>query len=59
MWFEAISGLKVNLEKNELIPIGKVEYVVELESKIGCGVEQFPTTYLGIPLGALFKLVVA
>ena len=27
MWFEAMSGLRVNLEKEELIQVGKVENV--------------------------------
>ena len=28
-WFKAISGLSINLEKNELIPVGRVENVQE------------------------------
>ena len=27
MWFEALSGLKANLEKSELIPVGRVENI--------------------------------
>ena len=30
MWFEAMSGLKINLDKSELIPVGSVENVEEL-----------------------------
>ena len=35
MWFEAISGLRTNLEKNELIPVGRVENVEELADEFG------------------------
>ncbi|KAL6342305.1 hypothetical protein AAG906_007519 [Vitis piasezkii] len=30
MWFEAISGLKINLDKSELIPVGEVSNAEEL-----------------------------
>ena len=59
MWFEAISGLKVNLDKSELIPVGNVEYVEELASELGCKVGSLPSTYLRMLLGALFKFVAA
>jgi hypothetical protein len=39
--FEAASGLRINLEKSEIVPIG--------------GVEDLPMTYLGLPLGASYK----
>ena len=55
MWFEAISGLRVNLEKSELIPVGKVENAEELAKEFGYKVGRLPSTYLGMPLGALFK----
>ena len=32
MWFEALSGLKINLNKSEIIPIGTVDNVEELAS---------------------------
>ena len=35
MWFEAISGLRVNLDKSELIPVGRVENVEELAEEFG------------------------
>ncbi|RVX10864.1 LINE-1 reverse transcriptase-like [Vitis vinifera] len=59
MWFEAISGLRVNLEKSELIPVGRVENVDELADEFGYRVGKPPSTYLGMPLGAPFKSVVA
>ena len=30
MWFEACSGLRINLEKSELIPVGKVPHIEDL-----------------------------
>ena len=30
MWFEAVSGLRIYLEKSELIPIGRVENMDDL-----------------------------
>ena len=55
MWFEAMSGLKINLNKSEIIPIGPVANVEELASKLGCKVGSLPTFYLGLPLGAKHK----
>ena len=55
MWFEALSGLKVNMEKSELIPVGRVENVGELADEFGYKVGNLPSTYLGMPLGAPFK----
>ena len=55
MWFEALSGLKINLNKSEIIPIGPVDNVEELASELGCKNGSFPTSYLGLPLGAKHK----
>ncbi|RVW92361.1 LINE-1 retrotransposable element ORF2 protein [Vitis vinifera] len=38
MWFEACSGLKVNLEKSELIPVGRVTDIEDLALELGCKV---------------------
>ena len=51
-WFEAASGLKINLDKSMVIPVGEVEGVLEMAAEIGCRVGQLPTVYLGLPLGA-------
>ncbi|RVW59604.1 Transposon TX1 uncharacterized 149 kDa protein [Vitis vinifera] len=58
MWFEAISGLNINLEKSEILPVGSVENVEVLASELGCKVGSLPSTYLGLPLGAPHKSVV-
>ena len=57
MWFEAMSGLKVNLDKSEIIVVGRVENVEEVALEFGCKVSKLPSTYLGLPLGARFKEV--
>ena len=57
MWFEALSGLKVNMEKSELIPVGRVENMGELADEFGYKVGILPSTYLGMPLGAPFKSI--
>ena len=59
MWFEAISSLKINLIKSELILVGKVENLEELAFKLGCKVGVLPPSYLGLPLGALHYSLVA
>ena len=55
MWFETISGLRINLDKSEILPMGRVENVEILALKLGCKVGSLPSTYLGLPLGALHK----
>ncbi|RVW71613.1 Transposon TX1 uncharacterized 149 kDa protein [Vitis vinifera] len=59
MWFEAISGLNINLEKSEIISMGRVENAEVLASELGCKVGSLPSTYLGLPLGVPHKSVVA
>ena len=54
-WFEAVLGLKIDLNKSEIIPIGPVTNMEELASKLGCEVGSVPTFYLGLPLGAKHK----
>jgi hypothetical protein len=53
--FEAVSGLKVNLAKSALLPVGEVENLGELADVLGCGTASLPMKYLGLPLGASFK----
>ena len=55
MWFEVVSGLKINLNKSEILPIGPVANMEELASELGCKIGSLPTTYLGLPLGAKHK----
>jgi hypothetical protein len=54
-WFEAISGLKINLSKSEMVPVGQVPNIEVLADILGCNITQLPMSYLGLPLGAKFK----
>ena len=54
-WFQAISGLKINLGKSELVPVGTVPEVEDLAAVLGCKVATLPMSYLGLPLGSSFK----
>jgi hypothetical protein len=53
--FEAVSGLKINLDKSVLVPVGLVDNMDELAGILGCGVSSLLLKYLGLPLGAPFK----
>ncbi|RVW86416.1 Transposon TX1 uncharacterized 149 kDa protein [Vitis vinifera] len=46
------SGLRINLAKSEIIPVGEVDEILEMVVELGCKVGQLPSTYLGLPLGA-------
>ena len=50
LWFEALFGLKVNLEKSAILPMGDVENLDLLAGELGCRVGSLPSTYLGLPL---------
>jgi len=53
--FEAASGLKVNLAKANLIPMGHVDQVERLADILGCGFATLPAKYLGLALGTSYK----
>ena len=57
MWFEACSGLRINLEKSELISMDRVYNIKNLALELGCKVAGLPSSYLGLPLGAPFKSI--
>ena len=57
LWFEAIYGLRINLNKSEILLVGRVENAKLLAVELGCKVGSLPSTYLGLPLGALHKSV--
>ena len=58
MWFEALSRLRNNLDKSELLPIGNIPNADDLADELGCKVSNLPSTYLGLPFGASYKLVI-
>ena len=53
--FEDSLGLKINLDKSILLPVGEVVNVADLAAKLGCRTGSLPSTYLGLPLGAAHK----
>ena len=55
IWFQAVSGLRINLPKSSILPVGHFDNVQILTGVLGCKIESLPTTYLGLPLGAKFK----
>jgi hypothetical protein len=46
--FEAVSGLKVNLSKFTLIPVGSLDDVNQLARLLGYGISSLPLKYLGL-----------
>ncbi|XP_042950267.1 uncharacterized protein LOC122282377 [Carya illinoinensis] len=55
--FEVVSGLKVNLDKSEMVPIGGVQSLRQLANTLGCKTTTLPMTYLGLTLGAPLRAV--
>jgi hypothetical protein len=49
--FEQVSGMKVNYNKNELVPINLDENeIADFKEVFDCVVGSFPIKYLGVPL---------
>ena len=55
IWFKAVFGLKINLGKSELVPVGMVHNLDLLLNVLGGKQGILPMKYLGLPLGAKFK----
>ena len=53
--FQAVTGLKVNALKSEMVPIREVPNVHILAEILGSWIKSLPITYLGMPLGASHK----
>ena len=53
--FQAVTGLKVNVSKTELVPIGEVNNVHALAEILGYRIGSLPMTYLSMPSGASHK----
>ena len=50
--FQAVTGLKVNVHKCEMVPIWEADDVHALANILGCRVGSLPMSYLGMLLGA-------
>ena len=48
---EALSRLKVNLDKSVILLVGDVENIEQLACELGCKAGTLPSAYLGLPLG--------
>ena len=55
IWFEAVSGLKVNLDKSGLVAVGAVHNMDLLVAVLGCKQGSLLMKYLGLPLREKFK----
>lgn len=53
--FQAVSGLKINLNKSELVGFEESRIRNSLAWVMGCKAVKLPIKYLGILLGAKFK----
>ena len=54
LYFEALSRLRINLDKSIIMLVGNVDNLNQLTCELGCRVRSLPSSYLGLPLG--FKL---
>jgi hypothetical protein len=51
IYFEKLSGMKINYHKSDMIPINLEEEETQVYAKIFCcKIGKFPFTYLGAPL---------
>ena len=53
--FEAVTGLRVNMHKSEMVPVGEVSNLPRLAALLSCKIRSIPLNYLGMPLGAPHK----
>ena len=55
LYFQAVTGLSVNVCMSEMVLIGVVDNVHVLAGLLGCRVWNLPMSYLGMHLGAFHK----
>ena len=53
--FKAVTGLRVNLNKSEMVPVSVVDGMSTLADLLCCRTGTLPMLYLGMPLGAPYK----
>ena len=53
--FQAFTGLKVNVRKSEIVPVGEVNNLDALAYILQRRVGSLPMKYLGMPMGTSFK----
>ena len=52
LYFKALSGLRINLDKCVIMPVGNVDNLNQLACELGCRIGSLPSSYLGLPLGS-------
>ena len=55
IFFKAITGLKMNIGKSEIVPVGEVGNLDALARVLCCKVGCLPMSYLGMPLETHYK----
>ena len=50
-----MTGLKVNMSKSEMVPVGVVGNMAELAITLSCKIGSLPMNYLGMPMGSPYK----
>ena len=56
LYFEALSRLRINLDKRVILPVGNVDNLHLLACELGCRVGSLPSSYLGLLLGSKINL---
>ena len=51
VWFEAVSRLRIKLEKSSILRVGNVENLEDLVNELGYKTRTVPSTYHSVPLG--------
>ena len=54
-FFEAVTGLRENMNKSEMVSVGDVPNLSVLVDIMYCQIGSLPMKYPGLPLGAPFK----
>lgn len=57
LWFEAISGLNINLEKSSMMLVKETENVEELAQELRCKLDSILTSYFGLRLDAKYNQI--
>ena len=56
--FQAFTSFKVNVGRSEIVPIGEVSNIHNLANILHYRMGSLPMTYLGMPLGTLYKTAI-
>lgn len=51
--FEVVSGMRINLGKSKMAPVGDCNHMDELADIVGCEIPALPTKYMGFTTRSL------